>query len=83
MVRRDDARHRGRLLLGRSVAGVSVTGRLQRFGNQAQVRLVGDTAFVAEFGSGWKIVAVLVGYLVVVLLAALAAQAFAGVAEYS
>lgn len=28
------------------------------YGDQAQVRLVGDTAFVAAFPGGWKIVAV-------------------------
>jgi hypothetical protein len=39
------------------IPAVSGRGRLQRFGNQAQVRLVGDTAFLAEFGGGWKIVA--------------------------
>ena len=27
------------------------------YGNQAQVRLSGDTAFLAEFDDGWKIVA--------------------------
>ena len=30
---------------------------VERFGNQAQVRLQGDTVFVAEFSGGWRIVA--------------------------
>ncbi|HYJ66639.1 MAG TPA: hypothetical protein VEX15_03140 [Nocardioidaceae bacterium] len=29
----------------------------ERFGNQAQVRFDGETAFLAEFDDGWKIVA--------------------------
>jgi hypothetical protein len=29
----------------------------ERFGNQAQVRLDGDTVFLAEFDDGWRIVA--------------------------
>jgi hypothetical protein len=29
----------------------------QRFGDQAQVRLRGDTAFLAQFADGWKVVA--------------------------
>ena len=33
-----------------------VTGS-QRYGGQAQVRLEGDTAFLSEFGDGWKVVA--------------------------
>jgi len=31
---------------------------VERFGNQAQVRGGGDTAFLSEFPAGWKIVAV-------------------------
>lgn len=31
---------------------------LERFGRQAQLRFGGDTAFLAEFGDGWRIVAV-------------------------
>jgi hypothetical protein len=29
----------------------------KRFGDQAQVRLRGDTAFLAQFADGWKVVA--------------------------
>ncbi|MGH3331739.1 MAG: hypothetical protein ACRDPJ_10615 [Nocardioidaceae bacterium] len=32
-------------------------GEVSRFGNQAEVKLIGDTAFLAEFGTGWKVVA--------------------------
>lgn len=31
---------------------------VQHFGNQAQVRARGDTAFLAEFPRGWKVIAV-------------------------
>ena len=31
---------------------------LKRFGSEAQVRLRADTAFLAEFDKGWKVVAV-------------------------
>ncbi|MEV6283896.1 hypothetical protein [Kribbella sp. NPDC051770] len=37
-------------------AAGAVTG-LHQYGDQAQVRLSGDTAFLAEFGNGWKVVA--------------------------
>lgn len=30
----------------------------KRYGDQAQVRLSGDTAFLAQFADGWKVVAV-------------------------
>jgi hypothetical protein len=36
-------------------AGASVAVR--RFGTQAQVRLRGDTVFLAEFAQGWRVVA--------------------------
>lgn len=32
--------------------------KLERFGNQAQVRFGTDTAFLAEFEEGWRVVAV-------------------------
>jgi len=32
--------------------------KLERYGNQAQARFRGDTAFLAEFEQGWRIVAV-------------------------
>lgn len=37
-------------------AAGAVTGSA-RYGGQAQVRLRGDTAFLSEFGDGWKVVA--------------------------
>lgn len=40
--------------------GVPAQGQVvdvQHFGHQAQVRVRGDTAFLAEFPGGWKIVA--------------------------
>jgi hypothetical protein len=32
--------------------------RTSVYGDQAQVKLSGDTAFVARFPSGWKVVAI-------------------------
>ena len=44
-------------LLRQDVPSVGAPLATERFGNQAQVRFGADTAFLAEFDDGWKVVA--------------------------
>lgn len=48
-----------RAVLEESVPHARGRGHLERFGNQAQVDLVGDTVFLSEFRNGWRIVALM------------------------
>ncbi len=48
-----------RAVLEESLPHVRGRGHLERFGNQAQVDLVGDTVFLSEFRDGWRIVALM------------------------
>lgn len=45
-------------LIDESLPQPGAVRRSRVFGDQAQVRLAGDTAFVARFPGGWKVVAV-------------------------
>lgn len=46
-----------RAVLAEDIPSVRGEGEVRRFGNQAEVKLVGDTVFLAEFSTGWKVVA--------------------------
>jgi hypothetical protein len=45
-------------ILDEDVPQTAEVVELKRYGDQAQVRLRDDTAFLAEFDNGWKVVAV-------------------------
>ena len=44
-------------ILDQEIPAAGEVTRSARYGGQAQVRLRGDTAFLSEFGDGWKVVA--------------------------
>jgi hypothetical protein len=45
-------------ILDEDIPPAGEVAELKRYGDEAQVRLRGDTAFLAEFDDGWKVVAV-------------------------
>lgn len=45
-------------ILDEDIPDVGDVTATHRYGGQAQVELDGDTAFLSEFGDGWKVVAV-------------------------
>ncbi|TCC44866.1 hypothetical protein E0H73_45100 [Kribbella pittospori] len=45
------------VILGEDIPTAGEVTELQQYGTQAQVQLRGDTAFLAEFDDGWRIIA--------------------------
>jgi hypothetical protein len=45
-------------ILEEDIPAAGEVAKVERFGNQAQVRFDADTAFLAEFEEGWRIIAV-------------------------